>query len=231
MSTPTLHVDAPRSTPRGVRLRLKSARQSRGVVQGAWWPRSREMTTELPALLAALSPRLGEIDQVLYDENDWASAPTSVGFGGREVILDCSSGRPTHAVSMVGARFGRLVLLVVPPFTNPNRAYTTVMAAADPDNGSTAEQLLGIDAHGAEDHRLALLAHQRWESEGGAPDPLGRPPGAPPRRQVPMSRYAVLSEYEREALRGIERRLRWERTDLARHFNCYDSHDCLIHSV
>ena len=175
---------------------------------------------------------MGEIDQVLYDENDWASAPTSVGFGGREVILDCSSGRPTHAVSMVGARFGRLVLLVpVPPFTNPNRAYTTVMAAADPDNGSTAEQLLGIDAHGAEDHRLALLAHQRWESEGGAPDPLGRPPGAPPRRQVPMSRYAVLSEYEREALRGIERRLRWERTDLARQFNGDDSPDGHTHSV
>ena len=206
MSTPTLHVDAPRSTPRGVRLRLKSARQSRGVVQGAWWPRSRELTTELPALLSALSSRLGQIDRVIYDEDDWASAPTSVGFGGREVFLGRSHGRSTHAVSMVGERFEGFVLLVVPPFTNPNRAYTTVMAGG-PDDVSTADELLGIDAHGVEDRRLALLAHQRWESEGGSLDRMGHPPGAARRLQVPMRRCPVLREYECDASRAIERRL------------------------
>jgi hypothetical protein len=39
-------------------------------------------------------------------------------------------------------------------------------------------KLLGIDA---QDRHLALLAHQRWESEGGALDRPGHPPsGAAP---------------------------------------------------
>jgi hypothetical protein len=35
---------------------------------------------------------------------------------------------------------------------------------------STVGELLGIDAQTTQDQRLALLAHQRWESEGGALD-------------------------------------------------------------
>lgn len=113
-----------------------------------------ELTVELAALLPALSPRLGPIDRLTYDENDWASAPRSAEFRGRQVLLDRSNGQPTHTVSMAGDRFGRLVLLVVPPCTEPDRAYPTVTAAADSDDVSTADELLGIDARG---RRLAQL--------------------------------------------------------------------------
>jgi hypothetical protein len=42
-------------------------------------------------------------------------------------------------------------------------------------------KLLGIDAQAAQDRHLSLLAHQRWESEGGALDRPGHPPsGAAP---------------------------------------------------
>lgn len=156
MSTPTLHTDATRaqaSTPCRVRVLLRAAR-GHGVIQGTWWPRSGELTVELAALLAALSPRLGPIDRLTYDENDWASAPRSVEFRGRQVLLDRSDGQPTHTVSMAGDRFGRLVLLVVPPCTEPDRAYPTVTAAADSDDVSTADELLGIDAR---ECRLAQL--------------------------------------------------------------------------
>src|SRR4029077_9694187 len=44
-----------------LRMRLKPAHRSCGFVQGAWWPRSPELTSELPSLLAALSLRVGSI--------------------------------------------------------------------------------------------------------------------------------------------------------------------------
>ena len=51
---------------------------------------------------------------------------------------------------------------------SPTRAYTAVMTAAKPDDVSTTDELLGIGKQAAEDRRFALMAHQRWESDGGA---------------------------------------------------------------
>ena len=79
----------------------------------------------------------------------------------------------TNTLSLIGEGFGRLVLLVVPPYTNPTRAYTAVMTASKPDDVSTPDELLGIGPREAQDRRHALLAHQRWESEGGALRRLG----------------------------------------------------------
>lgn len=183
MSTPTLHVDASKATPspgRGLRLRLKPA-QSRGFVQGAWWPRSTHLTDELPALLTALSRRLGPIDRIVYDENGWAPAPSSIDHAGSTVALRHSSDQSSNTLAITGEKFGRLVLLVVPPYTDPILAYATMMTAASPRDVSTADELLAIGAREAADRRLALLAQHRWESEGGALRHRGDPP-APPRR-------------------------------------------------
>ncbi len=81
------------------------------------------------------------------------------------------------SLSLVGEGFGSLVLLVVPPYTNPTRAYTAVMTASSPDDVSTPDELLGIGPREAEDRRLALLAQRRWESEGGALRRLGHEHG------------------------------------------------------
>jgi uncharacterized protein DUF5994 len=70
----------PATAPRGLRLRLKPARHRCGFVHGAWWPRSTQLTTELPLLLAAFASRLGRFDRAVYDENVWAPAPLHLGF-------------------------------------------------------------------------------------------------------------------------------------------------------
>jgi hypothetical protein len=170
-SAPTLRGDAAQTGPsalRCLRLRLKPDHRSCGFVQGAWWPRSTQLITELPLLLAALSTRLGTVDRVIYDENGWAPASLRMDHGGHSVILEGSSATSTNTLSVIGEGFGTLVLLVVPPYTNPTRAYTAVMTAAKPDDVSSPDELLGIGPREAQDRRLALLAHQRWESEGGA---------------------------------------------------------------
>jgi Family of unknown function (DUF5994) len=160
-----------------LRLRLKPAHRTCGSVQGAWWPRTDQLFIELPPLLAALAPRVGSVDRVIYDETCWAPAALRMEFRGRSVILEGSSTTSTNVLSLIGEGFGRLVLLVVPPHTNPTRAYTAVMTASKPDDVSTPDELLGIGPQQAQDRRLALLAQQRWESEGGALRRLGHERG------------------------------------------------------
>ena len=180
MSAPILSfqtTQARRPAIGNLRLRLKPAHRTRGSVQGAWWPRTDQLHTELPLLLAALSPRVGSVDRVIYDETSWAPASLRMEFRGRSIILEGSSTTSTNVLSLIGEGFGRLVLLVVPPHTNPTRAYTAVMTASKPDDVSTPDELLGIGPQQAQDRRLALLAQQRWESEGGALRRLGHERG------------------------------------------------------
>jgi hypothetical protein len=188
MSAPALHVNAPQAGPsavRGLRLRLKPAHQSPGFVQGAWWPRSTQLTTELPALMAAVSLRLSNIDRVIYDENGWAPTLSGIEVSGNAVTLHGSADEPANTLSVISEQLGKLVLLVVPPYTNPTRAYRAVMTAANPDDASTADELLGIGAREAEDRRIALIAQQRWETDGGTLHPRHQRsgPATPARRR------------------------------------------------
>src|SRR2546429_6174405 len=48
------------------RLRLKPAAPVTGYVDGAWWPRNRDLSAELPSLLAALGSRLARIVRGTY---------------------------------------------------------------------------------------------------------------------------------------------------------------------
>jgi hypothetical protein len=181
MSAPTLSFGTAQARRSGIgdlRLRLKPAGWSSGLVQGAWWPRSDQLFVELPPLLAALAPRVGSSDWVIYDETSWAPQALRMEFRGRSIILEGSSTTSTNTLSVIGKGFGSLVLLIVPPYTNPTRAYTAVMTASKPDDLSSPDELLGIGRREAQDRRLALLAHKRWESDGGALRRLGHQRGS-----------------------------------------------------
>ncbi|AEV74882.1 hypothetical protein MycrhN_4386 [Mycolicibacterium rhodesiae NBB3] len=149
-----------------LRMQLKPAHRSCGFVQGAWWPRSAQLDRELPSLLAALSLRVGAIDSVLYHENDWSPGPLSIEHEGDQVIVSGRQEWP-NVVSLFGPRFGRLDLLVVPPYTEPTHAYDVVKRAASVNDASTPDQLLGITRR-ADDRLLSPIALQRWEADGGA---------------------------------------------------------------
>jgi hypothetical protein len=133
------HVTPPDYTPR---LRLKPKAPVTGYVDGAWWPHSDDLTKELPDLLAVLSVRLGAIDRVLYNLNEWATPPAKLATGGRKVRLDGYRLQPINTLEVLGVNRNKILLLVIPPHTNPGQAHTTMMAAAAPDNDSTVEDLL-----------------------------------------------------------------------------------------
>ncbi len=170
MSAPTVSFEttqARRWTIGNRRLRLKPTHGSAGFVQGGWWPRTDQLHTELPLLLAALSSRSGTVDRVLYDEKSWASASLRMEFRGHSVILE-SSNTSANTLTVIAKQFGTLVLLVVPPDADPPAAHTAVLTAADPDDVSTAEELLRIGMRGPQERRQASMTRQRCESDARA---------------------------------------------------------------
>ena len=117
------------------RLRLKPKAPTTGYVDGAWWPHSDDLVTELPDLLAVLSVRLGPVARVIYKLSEWAKAPAKFPTGGSMIRLG-------------GINRKKLVLLVVPSRTDPQHAHDIMMSAAAPDDASTIDGLLhGTGAH------------------------------------------------------------------------------------
>ena len=129
----------PEHTPR---LRLKPKAPQSGYIDGAWWPRSDDLAAELPDLLAVLSVRLGRIDRVMYNVNEWAKASPKIATGERRVRLDGYQRQPTNTVEVLGLNRNRIALLVVAPNTDPDRAHAALMAAATPSDKSTVQSLL-----------------------------------------------------------------------------------------
>jgi hypothetical protein len=116
---------------------------------------------ELPDLLAVLSVRLGAIDRVMYNRAEWAKAP-------RRLSDRWTSGSPRRIPSATSqhprsAREGRekILLLVVPPHSDPDHAHETMMTAAAPDNASSVDDLLRISAPGRKAHGRAAATEQR----------------------------------------------------------------------
>jgi hypothetical protein len=133
------HHTPPEHTPR---LRLKPKAPLSGYVDGAWWPRSDDLSSELPDLLAVLSVRLGAVDRVMYSLDEWSKAPLKLVTGGRAVRLDGYRRQPINTLEVLGVDRSRIALLVVPPGTEPDQAHTTMMNAAEPRNDSTVGGLL-----------------------------------------------------------------------------------------
>jgi hypothetical protein len=137
----------PESTPR---LRLKPKAAPTGYVDGAWWPHTDDLSTELPDLLAVLSVRLGAIDRVVYNLSEWAEAPARLATHERAVRLSGYSHQPANTLEVLGVNRNKVVLLVVPTQSDPVNAHDAMMTAATPKNASTVDVLLATCAQDAE---------------------------------------------------------------------------------
>jgi len=127
-----------------LRLRLRPKALTTGYVDGAWWPRSRDLAAELPALLAVLAVRLGEIPRVSYNLAEWDTAPRRIVVAGNLVRLSGFWSRPVHTVDVVAGDRRRLTLLLVPPDTESSTAHDAMMHAAERENVDTVAVLLAV---------------------------------------------------------------------------------------
>ncbi|SDF45079.1 hypothetical protein SAMN05216553_101699 [Lentzea fradiae] len=129
-----------------LRLRLRPKALTAGYVDGAWWPRSRDLAAELPALLAVLAVRLGDISRVSYSLGEWDTAPRQIAVGEGRARLNGFRSGPAHTVDVIAADRRRLTLLLVPPDTEPTAAHEAMMHAAERENIDTVEVLLAVIA-------------------------------------------------------------------------------------
>jgi hypothetical protein len=144
--TPDVTGHLPSAVFHGVRpgtalLRLETTRSREGSLDGAWWPRSRDIAAELPALVSALTEHLGPITRVGLDAAAWEGLPTRLVIDDRVVHIDSFPiGDDTVLISR-GDR-DHFVLLVVPPSATPEAARAAMAQAVRADNLAPAEQIL-----------------------------------------------------------------------------------------
>jgi hypothetical protein len=113
--------------PRGGRrrtdpVRLSVARQLGGAIDGAWWPRADRITNELPNLVAALTPLLGDIDSINVN---WPplQRPPDFNWAGWEH-------KRQHVMTLSGGQ-AHVNLLVIPYATYTALAVMVLRRAAD----------------------------------------------------------------------------------------------------
>jgi hypothetical protein len=117
------------------RLSLSPAGPVPGRLDGAWWPRSRALTRELPSLAAALDGLWGRITCVTVNPAHWPVIPHRVWVAGRTVQVGwVTDGQDAHELALLSATGVRRDLLVVPPETGAVAA-ARLMAASDTADG------------------------------------------------------------------------------------------------
>ncbi|GGR51815.1 hypothetical protein FHS38_006864 [Streptomyces netropsis] len=158
-STPTTSpIESAPSLP--VRLFLNPADTRPGPVDGAWWPYSRDLTRELPALAMALDLPWGRITRVAVNPAHWPVIPGKVPVGTRVVHVGWFAEQDPHDLLLLSFRVGRWDLLVIPPETAPGTAAHLMAAAGDPDNRLTASALMAAARNDG-------TSGTTWEPEGG----------------------------------------------------------------
>ena len=115
-----------------LRLSLKPETRISGRLDGAWWPRSRDMALELPALVTVLDRTWGRITRVTVHEGMWPDLPAKVRVGVHVVRLGWfGPEQERDDLCLLSFKVGRWDLLVIPPECDPTRAAHLMAAAAD----------------------------------------------------------------------------------------------------
>lgn len=127
--------------PGTVLLRLETTPSREGNLDGAWWPRSRDIGAELPDLIHVLTGHLGPITRVGLDATSWDSLPTRLVIDDRVVHID-SFPVGDDTVLVTRGDQDHFSLLVVPPHATPEAARAAMAEAVRTDNITEAAQIL-----------------------------------------------------------------------------------------
>jgi uncharacterized protein DUF5994 len=125
-----------------LRLRLKPKGPTNGYVDGAWWPRSRDLTAELPALAEVLAVRLGQVQRVAYALSTWDPTPRRYDVLGYRVRLEGFTYQDQNIIHVTGSNRGRITLLVIPPEMGDTAGHDALMTAGRRGNADRPEDIL-----------------------------------------------------------------------------------------
>jgi hypothetical protein len=139
------------SAPPGLRLRLDPTLSNEGVLDGGWWPRSRDPDAELPGLIAGLESVVGPITRLALNLDAWDTAPRRIAVDGRRIRVGWFRTMDAHMIGVTRAFQDRLALLVVPPQATTAAAEMAMAMAADATNNARPADILAAAGLGGED--------------------------------------------------------------------------------
>jgi hypothetical protein len=149
-----------------LRLLLSEA-AGRGVLDGAWWPQSRDLQAELADLVAHFPPKSGRIIHAAYSRPDWQPAQRRIKIPGGVVKVGCYPRDDTHKILLGMANRETLQLMVVPSDMPMKTAQRAMQAASASSNEASATAILqDVRAREAAEHERARTA-TRWDDDGG----------------------------------------------------------------
>jgi hypothetical protein len=161
--------------PLSARLSLTPKTTLAGLLDGAWWPRSRDLAAELPALADALEGQYGRITRVTVNPTRWPVVPHKVAVTGHTLHVGWFTEQDPDKIILLSYTVGRRDLLVIPPEAEPAAAARLMTAAALPGSVLTAGVLMSDEAATGRRTRDARSSEDAWETDGGSAPPLRHP--------------------------------------------------------
>ncbi len=134
---------------RRARISFRQPVSSSGFIDAAWWPRTRDLSVELPPLLDVLWTAAREVTRIDYNIADWDPAPHRLQIEGRRVRLGGFTGGEQSTVMLSDPwRRERIDILVIAPDTDPATAQRTFELASRSDDPYRAREILELAARG-----------------------------------------------------------------------------------
>ena len=140
--------------PPPARISFRQPVAATGYIDAAWWPRTLDLTAELPALMDVLWTAAREVNRVTYNLHAWDRAPRRMQIEGRTVHLGGFNSSDPLTVRLSDA-WGRerIDILVIAPDTAPavaDQAFRIASKVGDQFNaGEILEHARDTAAHNA----------------------------------------------------------------------------------
>jgi hypothetical protein len=149
--------------PKDPRLRLSlSASLGRAALDGAWWPRTRKLETELSDLVDHFPVAAGRIVHAVYSVPDWLPAHRRINVKHRVIKVGFFPHDDSHRILLGLASRQILQLMVVPPDSSSSLARAVMAKASSPTNRDSAAAILA-----SAQELEAAESVARWSDDGG----------------------------------------------------------------
>jgi hypothetical protein len=125
------------------RISFRQPVSTAGFVDAAWWPRTRDLSAELPSLMEVFWTAAREINRITYNFNVWDRAPRRMTIEGRTVRLGgfATSDPLTVRLSDPWGR-ERVDVLVIAPGTPDATAARIFSLSSRADSRQRADEIV-----------------------------------------------------------------------------------------
>jgi hypothetical protein len=147
LAAPTERPIVPPPSPPAARVSFRQPVTSAPHVDAAWWPRTRDLEAELPALLDVLWTAARDVSRVSYRIDSWLPVPRRLDIEGRRVRLGGFTHQDPSMISLRDAWGAeRIDILVIPPDAKPDVAAAAMVRASRSGPNERAARMLELAA-------------------------------------------------------------------------------------